>query len=261
VCIKLHTHLKQSPRLLAACICSTARHGDQPHTLYQLCALLLLLPLLLLLLLIQGDTPLPAADAADLLQLVINYGSLTTATTALSRLPSQLEPTAARRLLVTAAVRHPGELATLLAAAPAVQGHLDAPTMSVLLRLLLPRASSMLDCEAIIWLLREQRAVAQQMECAAPEEVLRAAAKGRAVWMSVFTFPLLELIHVQQLEGDVVLEWMRPVSPAGEALAGLGPLRATSPLSGSGVQSDFAGHLGAMRERCMGRGRPPAPAP
>jgi hypothetical protein len=33
VCIKLHTHITQSPRLLAAYICSTARHGDQPHTL------------------------------------------------------------------------------------------------------------------------------------------------------------------------------------------------------------------------------------
>jgi hypothetical protein len=82
--------------------------------------------LLLLLLLLQCHIPLPAAEASDLLQLAINCSYWLTAASAVSCFPTQLEPTAAGRMLLTATVRHAGKLATRVAAAPAVKPHLDA---------------------------------------------------------------------------------------------------------------------------------------
>jgi hypothetical protein len=166
---------------------------------------------LLLLLLLQSSTLLPAADAADLLQLAINCSNLTTATAALSCFPSQLEPTAARRLLLTAAVRQLAVFARRVAAAPAVQQHLDAPTLSAVLRALLLGAEAGLcassmkssgDSCAIGWLVDGQRAVAQQMEGAALVQVLHAAVRSCAD-MALFGMPLLHLPNAQQLESLV----------------------------------------------------------
>jgi hypothetical protein len=92
-----------------------------------------LLALLLLLLLLQKDTPLPADDAADLLQLALNCTSHAPATAAVDRLPSQLEPDSARRLAVTAAARGHRVFAGVdLKKLPAVCQHIDAATDKIL---------------------------------------------------------------------------------------------------------------------------------
>jgi hypothetical protein len=110
--------------------------------------------------------PLPAAADldADLLQLAVNCLTSQTAEAALSQHPSELEPTAARRLLVTAAVRHrDGEIVRQVAAVAAVQQHLDAPTFSVVLLLLLRAASWHLDYMMITLLLKAHRALTGQL--------------------------------------------------------------------------------------------------
>jgi hypothetical protein len=202
--------------------------------------------------LLQNENPPPvvcalvaaAADAAGLLQLAMNCSSLPKATAAFSCLPSQLEPTAARRLLLTAAVRHFGELATRLAAAPAVQRHLDAPTLSLVLRLMLPRASSRPDCVAVARLLREQHTEALQKDWGDLVEVLRAAARSR-VGKALFVPLLLQLPNVQQLEGPVVSELLSAVIPSSAELRSLRAARMPDGTHGFG----------------MGRGRPLTLAP
>jgi hypothetical protein len=82
---------------------------------------------------VQEATPLPAADAADLLQLAVNCRSTETASSAIEQLQHLLEPTATRRLLVTAFMRHRSAAYQLLEI-PAVQEHLDGPTVGFVMR-------------------------------------------------------------------------------------------------------------------------------
>jgi hypothetical protein len=93
-----------------------------------------------------------------------------------------------------------------------VQQHLDSPTFSHVLTLLLRKASSAKrwpGCGDIPELLQEQRAVAQHLEGGALVQVLHAAVaccanhQGSA-WPILKT--LIELPNVQQLGGAVVLE-------------------------------------------------------
>jgi hypothetical protein len=65
------------------------------------------------LVLLQSHVRLSAADAAGLMQLAINdlNSDESAVFDVLCRLPSQLDATAARRLVLTAAVRQHGELA------------------------------------------------------------------------------------------------------------------------------------------------------
>jgi hypothetical protein len=167
--------------------------------------------LLLLLPLLQSDVlllpALLAADAADLLQLAINCDS-STAMSAFGRFPSQLGPTAARRLLLTAAVRHRADMAMSVAAQAAVQQHLDAATMSAALSLLLPRAASWHAGIAIAMLLDGRQVVVQQMEGAALVEVLHAAVRSRE-HIARYAQPLFKLPNAQQLGVPVVLELLR----------------------------------------------------
>jgi hypothetical protein len=164
---------------------------------------------LVLLVLLQSEVPIPAADAADLLQLAVNSLNERTARAVLGRLPSQLEPTAARRLLVTAAVRQRGDLARRVAAIRIVKQHLDAPTLTAVLRALLlaaesrayPTSSQLLD--SVSGLLFDQQAVAQQLEGAALVGMLHAAVKSRA---PDFALPLFQSLNAQQLGAAAVLE-------------------------------------------------------
>jgi hypothetical protein len=164
---------------------------------------------LVLLVLLQSELPIPAAVAADLLQLAVNGFNERTARAVLGRIPSQLEPTAACRLLVTAAVRQRGDLARRLAAVRAVQQHLDAHTLTAVLRALLlaaelrayPKSSHLLD--SVSRLLLDQRAVAQQLEDEALVEMLHAAIGSRA---PDFAVPLFSSPNVQQLAAAAVLE-------------------------------------------------------
>jgi hypothetical protein len=89
-----------------------------------------------------------------------------------------------------------------------VQQHLDTPTLIAVLKLLFPRASTLLDTMCIVHLLRDQQAVAQQMEGAALVEVLHAAVKSRAD-IARCAASLFELPKVQQLGAAVVLELLR----------------------------------------------------
>jgi hypothetical protein len=180
------SQLLASGQLLGALACM---HSNLPHcqVIFQsdtLPHMRVAVPFLLLLLLplLQSDVlllpALLAADAADLLQLAINC-SCSIVMPAFGRFPSQLDPAAARRLLLTAAVRHRADMAMSVAAQAAVQQHLDAATMSAALGLLLPRASTRHAGMVIAMLLHDQQAVVQQMEGAALAEVLHAALKSR----------------------------------------------------------------------------------
>jgi hypothetical protein len=154
--------------------------------------------------------PLPAADVADLLQLVVNswrtnielHSSNAAADATLRYIPRQLTPTAARRLLLTAAVRRHdgGDFTRRVAAVPAVKQHIDAPTLSAVLRLLLLEAGAL---HIVSELLLDQQAVMQQMSGQPLVELVHAALASRvpgAAW------PFFRLPEVRQLGLTAVLE-------------------------------------------------------
>jgi hypothetical protein len=162
-----------------------------------------------LLVLLQNCMSLPAAVAADILQLAMNGLNVRTAYAVLRRPPSQLEPTAARRLLLTAAVRQRGQLVRQVAAVPAVQQHLDAPTLSAVLRTLLLGGGwrALYDLND---LLRDQQAVAF-LRGGTLVEVLHAAVASRAPGL---VEPLFKSPNARQLGVAAVLELLSAAAGA-----------------------------------------------
>jgi hypothetical protein len=177
---------------------------------------LLLLPPLLL----QSYLPLPAAGAADLLQLAMNRGSFESVVEKLNRIPVQLDAPAAHRLLLTAVVRHDrllprqGEMVKRLVDAPAVRQHIDAPTLSAVLDLLFPLRSHK---DWWLWKMfvkkrtRDLQARALEMggdaNIRSAMELLPAdIAMVIAADESDFARPLFQLANVQQLPVEILLE-------------------------------------------------------
>jgi hypothetical protein len=161
--------------------------------------------LLLLLLLLQSRMPLPTADAADLLQLAINCSCDAVVEAALSRIPARLDAAAARRLLLTAALRHNAEVTSRLAKKPAVRQHIDAPTLSAVLDLLYHGASHESDswwrANMAVKQLRDPQAVVEEVDVLA--ESLHDAVTSRA---ARFARPLFQLANVQLLGVNVMLQ-------------------------------------------------------
>jgi hypothetical protein len=203
---------------------------------------------MLLLLLPQILLPLPLSGAADLLQLAFNCSYPGIADVAFERIPAQLDAPAARKLLLTAAVRHDGEVARQLVRVPTVRQHLDAPTLSTVLKVLLPRASEQASSRhgsAMRHLLHEQQAVAQQMGRDAVVEVLKVALASRA---SQCAWRLSQLPIVQQLEVDGMLELL---SAAVDALDSYGAGMVSSPPAARELATeDVVQRLQAVAEAC-----------
>jgi hypothetical protein len=161
-------------------------------------------------LLLQGSMPLPAVGAADLLQLAMNGRSFALILAALNSIPVQLDAPTMCRLLLTAAVRcdglvcADGQFLQRLAKAPAVQQHIDAPTLSAVLDLLFPLASHeawwRYEMALKLCLRLLEQAVGQEMGGDAVEvpPVYRLEAR--------FGRPLFHAANVQQLGVEVMLK-------------------------------------------------------
>jgi hypothetical protein len=111
------------------------------HAATRLLLLLLLLPLLLPPLQLQDTIWLPAEGHAALLQLAINCSSARTANAAAVCLPTTeclgpelLQPTVARKLLVTAATRQHTAAVVYMAELPLMQQQIDATTLEAVIR-------------------------------------------------------------------------------------------------------------------------------
>lgn len=189
--------------------------------------------------------PLPEQRACDLLQLAVNCGSHATAAAAAAiRIPAQLEPGVACRLLLTAAVRaHPRAYVDLMSLA-AVKQSIDAVTCEAMIRLSLvsdhstpwgrtvlgmvrhfflcqPPATSKLEVDVVVGLLRKafegeshpHNSLAVTTLCALPaaqqlgcEDVRHLLQAAARQGSTHGTAILLELPAVQQLSShDVAL--------------------------------------------------------
>jgi hypothetical protein len=149
---------------------------------------------------VQEITPLPAADAADLLQLAVNCSSLATAATVVRRLPQLLEPATARRLPVTALVQRYDLTAERMMKQPAVQAHLDAPTLEVVMRLLLcwmQHSPSVI--EQVAGFVEAQVAVAREFEKHVVLEWLQAANSNYGTYVQNTVWHLCRLPAAEQL--------------------------------------------------------------
>jgi hypothetical protein len=165
--------------------------------------------------------------------------------------PAQLDAPAARRLSLTSAVRHNAEVARRLARVPALQQHLDAATLTALLKVLLPRAT---DDElrqhawSIYWLLEDQQAVMQHMGYDDVVEVLHVAVATRTVWVAWALFKFW--FEVAQLGLDDVLELMRAALPGNETDMDLCDELAALPVAQQLTIGDVVQRLQAAAEAC-----------
>jgi hypothetical protein len=149
---------------------------------------------------VQDSTPLTTADTADLLQLAVNCSSLATAATAAMRLPATLKPATAQRLLVTALVRQHDLTAKRLMKQPAVQGHLDAPTLEVILRLLMCWTQHDAEVvEGVVGFVHEQVPAAQVLDKRLVYDLLQAAMDKFGVFADDIMSSLCRLPAARQL--------------------------------------------------------------
>jgi hypothetical protein len=137
---------------------------------------------------LQDYLEFPAADVSDadqagLLQLAMNSSRpamAATAAAALQRLPSLVEPDAACRLLVTAAVRQHAAALQHMSSLAAMQQHVNGATIETVLRQLVVHA----DNSNYVQLLRRFSAAAAQLDSPAVADLLQAAVeRGRCVWV------------------------------------------------------------------------------
>jgi hypothetical protein len=147
----------------------------------------------------------PHADQAGLLQLAMNSSRpavAATAAAALQRMPSLVEPDAARRLFVTAAVRKHAEALQHLSALAAMQQHVDSATIETVLRQLVAHADNI----NYVQLLRRFPAVTAQLDSSAVAELLQAAVvRGRCVWVQ----QLCKLPGAQRLSSAAVVQLLQ----------------------------------------------------
>jgi hypothetical protein len=130
---------------------------------------------------VQSDTPLPAADVADLLQLAVNCSNSNTAWTAVKRVPDQLQPSSARRLFLTAVVRQHDTSVTLAALQPAVKQHLDASVLCTLVKLSLSADGESGEMNALVRLLVRIAPAARQLGVQDVAALLKAVVQRREV--------------------------------------------------------------------------------
>jgi hypothetical protein len=170
---------------------------------------------------------------AGILQLAMNSNRpavAATAAAALQRLPSLLEPSLVRRLLVTAALRQHAEALQYLSALPGVQQHVDAATLQTMLMQLVTHA----DNSSYVQLLRRFPAAAAQVGSIIIAEVLQAAIeRGRCVWVQ----QLCKLPGAQWLDSNAVVLLLKAAVERGycECTYYLCNLPAAQQLSGEAV--------------------------
>jgi hypothetical protein len=175
---------------------------------------LLLLLLHLLLCVVQANMPLPAADAAGLLQLAMNCSSTATAEAAGRRVPHVLEPSAARRLWVTAFAREHLSVVEPMAKgsgpfAPGVGPHLDALTVSAAWRLLLSTGSAVIGRKLALHHLLEQLPATQQLGVQDVAALLQTAVQSCGGYAGIFVQDLCSLPAAQQLACGELLQLLQ----------------------------------------------------
>jgi hypothetical protein len=154
---------------------------------------------------VQFDMPLAAADAADLLQLAVNCSSTATAEAAGGRVPHMLEPSAARRLWVTAIARQHAALVRAIAYAPDVGPHLDAFTVSTAWRLVSSTGSGISGRKVQLHQLLEQLPATQQLGVRDVAALLQTPVHSCGEYAGIFMQGLCSLPAAQQLAcGDVL---------------------------------------------------------
>lgn len=170
---------------------------------------------------------------AGILQLAMNSNRpavAATAAAALQRLPSLLEPSLVRRLLVTAALRQHAEALQYLSALPGVQQHVDAATLQTMLMQLVTHA----DNSSYVQLLRRFPAAAAQLASCTVAELLKAAVeRGRCVWVQ----QLCKLPGARWLDSNAVVLLLKAAVERGhcECTYYLCNLPAAQQLSGEAV--------------------------
>jgi hypothetical protein len=195
------------------------------HVLLLLLLLLLLLPPLLLPHL-QAQVQLPAEGGAALLQLAFNCSNPQTAAAAVGHLPvtakavaldmpDLLDPDAARRLLLTAAIRQHAEAVRTMVRLTCLSQHLeDATVLEAMLRQLLHCKGSVVSIEVMFL------PAVDQLSSDAVLRLLDIAVADKAVAMSPVTRMLCDLPGAEQLDCQAVLQLLQAVLKLGHDARG-----------------------------------------